>query len=497
MESKIIKVKTDGDIQRDAHVVSGFDIDGSKYIIYYIDRDDNEHDNIFASKLIMNTDNTFNMINIDNADEKTRIANIVKQIVKGAVDDNEHDTIEGDTVTLADGKVAKMFPVIINVEQRIDINKTYITTVKKNVTEVTRKYFDIKPVGLQKVEGPSIFNDDLPVINQISEPVKDDSIMNKVITAPVPEMPTVSVDEPKPVEENNETLSIDEQAKMVVPDLFNVENKVVDNTPTVSDSIPNLLEPTPTANTDLVNNNTSEVISTPVNNVVVNNTLAVDNTNVVNDVSAPVDAKLNDAITGLVDNQSVNNNIKEVVPAPVDNVVVNNTPVVDNTNVVNETPAPVAEPVINSIPNLLEPTEVKSEPIKPVELNTNQNDFISPSVVTATNIVAGPENVPTNNMLVFDASNETNLNNAIDKRTDSIPVADINAIKDFGVDDSVNKEQGIKPMVQPEQNNNPPVLTKSAGFANSKLFIFIAIGFFLASCVFLGYEAFNYFQLIK
>ena len=44
MESKIIKVKTDGDIQRDAHVVSGFDVDGSEYVIYYIDRDDNEHD---------------------------------------------------------------------------------------------------------------------------------------------------------------------------------------------------------------------------------------------------------------------------------------------------------------------------------------------------------------------------------------------------------------------------------------------------------------------
>ena len=40
-------------------------------------------------------------------------------------------------------------------------------------------------------------------------------------------------------------------------------------------------------------------------------------------------------------------------------------------------------------------------------------------------------------------------------------------------------------------------LTKKAGFANSKFFMLVAIAFFLASCIFLGYEVFNYFQLTK
>ena len=54
MESKLIKVRTDGDILRDAYVISGLEIDGSEYVVYYIDRDDGENDNIFSSKLINN-----------------------------------------------------------------------------------------------------------------------------------------------------------------------------------------------------------------------------------------------------------------------------------------------------------------------------------------------------------------------------------------------------------------------------------------------------------
>ena len=36
-----------------------------------------------------------------------------------------------------------------------------------------------------------------------------------------------------------------------------------------------------------------------------------------------------------------------------------------------------------------------------------------------------------------------------------------------------------------------------SGFANNKFFMVIAIMFFVASCVFLGYEVFNYFQVTK
>ena len=72
MESKIIKVKTNGDILRDAGIISGFEVDGSEYVIYYIERD-SDMDNIFTSKLIKNTDGTYNMLNIDSVNEKTNI----------------------------------------------------------------------------------------------------------------------------------------------------------------------------------------------------------------------------------------------------------------------------------------------------------------------------------------------------------------------------------------------------------------------------------------
>ena len=54
--------------------------------------------------------------------------------------------------------------------------------------------------------------------------------------------------------------------------------------------------------------------------------------------------------------------------------------------------------------------------------------------------------------------------------------------------------------------NTPPVeqpavahmsTTNKAGFASGKFFMVVAIAFFVASCVFLGYEVFHYFQLTK
>ena len=51
--------------------------------------------------------------------------------------------------------------------------------------------------------------------------------------------------------------------------------------------------------------------------------------------------------------------------------------------------------------------------------------------------------------------------------------------------------------VAPAQPNVVPGVTNKAGFANSKFFMVVAVAFFLASCIFLGYEVFSYFQLTK
>ena len=60
------------------------------------------------------------------------------------------------------------------------------------------------------------------------------------------------------------------------------------------------------------------------------------------------------------------------------------------------------------------------------------------------------------------------------------------------------EESKLIPVVQPEvADPNSNTGTGKAGFANSKFFMVVAVAFFLASCIFLGYEVFNYFQLIK
>ena len=78
-----------------------------------------------------------------------------------------------------------------------------------------------------------------------------------------------------------------------------------------------------------------------------------------------------------------------------------------------------------------------------------------------------------------------------------VAVPDIEPIREFGVDAPV---AGTVPApaaeTAPVQSVEGPVLTKKAGFANSKFFMVVAITFFLASCVFLGYEVFRYFKIV-
>ena len=63
MESKNIKIVDEHGIDRIADVVCPIDVMGSDYIVYVIERD-NENDNVFVSKLIKNIDNTSNLMNI-------------------------------------------------------------------------------------------------------------------------------------------------------------------------------------------------------------------------------------------------------------------------------------------------------------------------------------------------------------------------------------------------------------------------------------------------
>ena len=106
---------------------------------------------------------------------------------------------------------------------------------------------------------------------------------------------------------------------------------------------------------------------------------------------------------------------------------------------------------------------------------------------------------PTVNKLVFDGSKESNLNKALGEAVnDNVMVtSNVEPIREFGVDTvntEISKEAVVSENPSVESNSKPKVLTRS-GFADNKFFMVVAIAFFLASCIFLGYEVFNYFQV--
>jgi hypothetical protein len=153
------------------------------------------------------------------------------------------------------------------------------------------------------------------------------------------------------------------------------------------------------------------------------------------------------------------------------------------------TPAPVTEPVVASV---IEPTPVVPAPA-----------VVEPAPVVVPEVVATPAPVE-NQPLVFNATSETNLNAALGEVASSatIPVENIEPVREFGVDAPVTEPVVQQPVVAsvpetPVTAEGQPIATGKAGFANSKFFMVVAVAFFLASCIFLGYEVYNYFQLVK
>ncbi len=155
-------------------------------------------------------------------------------------------------------------------------------------------------------------------------------------------------------------------------------------------------------------------------------------------------------------------------------------------------PAPAVEPIIPEAPvaPAAEPAPVV-EPIipeAPVAPAAEPAPAVEPIIPEAP---AAP--VAESTGVVFNASAESNLNAALHE----VAVPDIESIREFGVDAPA---AGTTPEPAAEntsvQKVEGPVLTKKAGFANSKFFMVIAITFFLASCVFLGYEVFRYFKIV-
>ena len=381
MNNKIVKTVDEHNIDRDANVMFAFDLDGSEYVAYRISRDE-EQDNLFVSKVLKNLDGTFNMIDVDDSTEKSKLNSIVMSLVESSVKSSA-DKLPSDTLSLSDGNLIKFISVIFNKEQKIKVRKTYVTTVKKEVSRVAEKYYDI--VVLK--EEPKVVEDIFPTVTPVV-----DAVVSEPVIEPAPVVQSVVVESPVLTVPVVETPKVEQQVTTPVSPVVEVVTPIVSEQPVIP-----VVEPA--------------IVSQP----------------------------------------SVN------VSAPVSEVTVS----VPNTTVVQPTPTVVIpEPV---------PTVLPSEP----------------------------------QPLVFDASKETNLNAALGEvaSAETIPVENIAPVREFGVDTptqtTVNPQPAVAPVVQPETVVAPKKLTKKAGFANSKFFMLVAIAFFLASCIFLGYEVFNYFQITK
>ena len=405
MESKNIKIVDEHGIDRVANIVCSIDVDGSDYVIYWIERD-NDNDNLFVSKLLKNNDGTSTMMNIEDSLEKGNLSDIVKELITHCIND-EKDTIDTDSVVLKNGKTVKVANVLFNKEQNINVQKTYITTVKKSVTMVSEKYYHVEstptvaaetvPFPAQEEKVVEVENVGMPVLDEVTTPVSE----------PKEEVPVLEV--PVQLQSTPEVQAVETEEKSVEPVPAVAPEIVIPGSPVVVPAEPVVSEPEPEV---------APVVDVP-----------------------SVDAKMN---------------IIGANPTP--EVTVTPEPVINPLETINQPVAQVVSPVVPTV----------TPPVQPVS--------------------------PAPNELFFDGSKETNLAGVFDGN-DTKPVVATQAvepIREFGQDEPVIPlVNDVQPMVQ----DQPKTLTRSPGFANNKFFMVIAITFFIASCVFLGYEVFKYFQM--
>ena len=459
MESKNVKIIDEHGIDRDANIICKFIVDNIDYVLYSIERD-NENDNLFVSKLAKNNDGTSNMVNIEDNFEKSKINDIVKQLITYAI--NSEASVVNGSVTLSDGKRIDISNVIFNKEQKINVPKTYVTTVKKSVTRVSEKFYKVENKPVTDLEKTVVFE-----------------------TLPETEI------------NNNQTTNVESALEMAMPEL-NLD-QVVETKP--EEAIENNLQSSENIPSDLgitldVQEKEPEIVSSPVPQV------------------EEVKEQINPSEVSTT--QQFESEIKQVEPEVVIPKII--TPVTNETKNPEAAPLEEVKPlVVEDAPAQVKETEVQTnEEIKSEELKDAMNiaatqqvqevrnaaplfenqvlpaqvksEIPVPSVDTATPSIS-PEP-----KLFFDGTNESNLNKALDEVSEqkvvSAPQDGVQSLREFGTDESqlvsnneIHVEQNVK------------TLTRSKGFANNKFFMIIAIVFFLAACVFLGYEAFQYFQL--
>lgn len=90
MDTKNVKVTDEHGIERDAKIICKFTVDGNDYVLYSIKRDE-KNVNLFASKLVNNSDGTSNFVDIDDDTERSKINEVVKELITYSINSEEGD----------------------------------------------------------------------------------------------------------------------------------------------------------------------------------------------------------------------------------------------------------------------------------------------------------------------------------------------------------------------------------------------------------------------
>ena len=465
MESRKVKVIDEHGIDRESSIICKFTIDDSAYVLYYIERD-SENDNLFVSKLVNNNDGTSSMVNVEDSMEKNKINDVIKELITYSI--NNEDAVLNGKVVLPDGRNVDISNVLLNKEQNINVSKTYVTTVKKAVTKVSEDFYKVNEVR----EEPT---------SQIFEAMKDNVFDTPVVTekpsleagshgcirvpvaAVVPELPKVEPIIPNPVVAGPSKEEVKQDAEI----FFNQNEEKRDET--VAPESP-MVETN--SNDFLTNNSSLTHIELPKVEPIIPNPV----------VAGPSKGEVKQDAETIFDQNDEKRDETVVPESPM--VETNSNDFLTNNSSLTHIELPKVEPII-PMPGA---AELPKEEVKP------SLESLQPSVLPLEQSVKSDSS---ESKLFFDGSKETNLNMALgevsEEKTLSTESEGVQALRQFGSDEPV-----LPPQEQVlSEKEDVKTLTRSKGFVNNKFFMVIAIAFFVAACVFLGYEVFQYFQIVK
>lgn len=410
-------------------------------------------------------------------------------------------------IKLKNGAIVKLIDKDITGEQHMDVKKTYVATTKKEIVAKGIKYYQDKlnSVVMDKPEVESI--NIAPIMNVPMTEVPP--VVEKTVSSQLPEVNNTNLNTAKEVKDEMPTVEeITKQAPLYTDEPVKAEIESVPETPVTLEqdtpySAPTEEQPTSTPSAEEPFFNTMNItlpserltssvepIPTPEHSVEpipeVNSMANVAPENPLAAPSLPNEEPKVESVETPAEPLNFNIPTEPVVPTPM--------PMPEDQE--HPIPTPLAEEPFFNTMNITLPSEglkssTESTPTPEPIINTSvdtPNPFSSINAETGTPTVE-PRSLGNQEPVVFDASKENNLLNALSDRT--IEASNKAMLLN---DDSLNNVRDFGG--EPAKVNYQPNVRK-AGFVNSKLLTVVSILFFLASCGFLVYEIFNFINTKK